>query len=100
MARNICGNGLGSVSLFLVAASFALSAPAMARDADDLFLPMAVTAPMTEAMAFVRPLPRPEVRAADTQVVRVRAATPAVVLVPQSVDRGRIRASWSIGVFR
>jgi hypothetical protein len=101
MARNLRCNLQGIRTLFLVAASFALSAPAMARDADDVFMPLPMTtAQATESMAFIRPQPRPDLLDLTVQVSRNNIVAPLNILAPETVDRGRIRQFWSIGVFR
>jgi hypothetical protein len=100
MARKMRCNGLGSVSLFLVAASFALTTPALARETADAFLsnPMAPAAAVE--LALVRPAPRPVFDASPVQVSRNLTVAPAAILAPAPQGRSRIRQSWVIGVFR
>lgn len=100
MARNLRCNKLGILTLFLAAASFAVATPAVARDADDAFGPLQTTAAMTDIMFVVRPQSRPDVMPTTVQVSRAVTATPMVIRAPETVDHGRIRQTWSIGVFR
>jgi hypothetical protein len=100
MARTPRCNRLGILTLFLVAGSFGPMAPAMARDADDVLLPMQITAPMTGVMTLIRPQPRPGMTPVVFEVTPAASAAPVTILAPQPLDRGRIRATWAIGVFR
>jgi hypothetical protein len=100
MARNMRCNGLGSVSLFLVAAGFALTSPVLARETDDAFLSSRVLSVLTQDVAYLRPMPRPADQAVTPVVSRNNTATPLQVMAPAPLDRSRIRQSWAIGVFR
>ena len=100
MARKMRCNGLRSVSLFLVAASISLSTPAMARDVEDGIVALPVANVAVEGFAFIRPLPRPDYDVDTAQVSRSDTTAPLTVFAPEPLDRGRIRQTWSIGVFR
>lgn len=100
MARILRGLGLGSVSVFAVCIGMTVPSPVSARDSDDAFLILPALPATTAEMAFLRPAPRPVVRPAVAQVARAEIVAPSVILTAQPQDRGRIRQSWSIGVFR
>jgi hypothetical protein len=97
MARNMRGTNLSLLTLCLAMAGSVILSPALAREADDVFMPMQVAAPDSVAMMLVRPMQRPDVGA---EVSRGETAAPFAILAPQPAERGRIRQVWAIGVFR
>jgi hypothetical protein len=100
MARILRGLGLGSVSVFAVFTAIAIPSQVLARDSDDAFVTSPALAATTTEIVFFRPAPRPTERPAVAQVARAQIAAPSVILTAQPQDRGRIRQSWAIGVFR
>lgn len=100
MARKMRRHASASFFLCLVAASSFASVPAFARDADDVLLPMAIITPVSMTMALVRPVPKPMLVPVAFPVTRARARAAVPISAPETVDRSRIRATWSIGVFR
>jgi hypothetical protein len=100
MARTLRRHARGSLILCVVASSTLVSVPAFARDADDAFLPMRLTAPVTVALDLVRPEPRPEVLPVAFPVTHGGTRSAAPISAPEPVDHSRIRPTWAIGVFR
>jgi len=100
MARNMRGSTVSILTLCVAMAHAAVLSPAVAREADDVFLPLQIAESDSGAMMLVRPLQRPVFTAEIAEVSRGELAEPLAILAPQPVDRGRIRQVWSIGVFR
>lgn len=99
MSRNLCGNGAIPVPLFLVAACVAFASPTLARETDSAYYIIPVTLDMADTVFLVRPLARPDaIRLPAIQPIA--AVAPAKDVNPNLGELGRIRQSWSIGVFR
>jgi hypothetical protein len=100
MARNPRCNKLSILALFFAAVASAPLSPAMARDADDVFGPPQIAAQLDAAMWLIRPQPRPDILPPVAQASRSAIVAPTAIIAPQTIDRSRIRQTWSIGVFR
>jgi hypothetical protein len=100
MARTLRRHARGSLILCLVTVSSVASFPAFARDADDAMFSARLSAPVTLALAFVRPEPKPQVLPVAFPVIRATTRAAVPISAPEPVDHSRIRPTWAIGVFR